>query len=177
MMQGIQHFFSGFILLRVPFPLTVGFKNMFQKGVADLPNLESSYVSSVSWYFLVMYGLRSFFKLVTGVPSQEQHEQDAFLTRSCGLQTPPNPAGGPKQDAESLAKLLKAEADTLELFVPPTKTELDGVEQRLLGKHRYPKKQLAASSEADFLLGNNSSSKTKGSTSVPAASKASKKTQ
>ena len=159
-MQGIQHFFSGFILLRVPFPLTVGFKNMFQRGVADLPDLEPAYVSSVSWYFLVMYGLRSFLQLVTGVPSQEVKEQDLLLRR-LGLQNPPNPAG-PKQDSESLAKMLQQEADNLEMLsASAQQSELDTVEKRLLGKKRYPKKQLAVSSGADFLLG---SSKKKPST-------------
>jgi len=61
MMQGIQHFFSGYVLLKVPFPLTKGFKSMFQRGI-DLPTLDVSYVSSVSWYFLVMFGLRGFFR-------------------------------------------------------------------------------------------------------------------
>lgn len=151
-MQGIQHFFSGFILLRVPFPLTNGFKNMFQRGVADLPNLEPAYVSSVSWYFLVMYGLHSFLVLVTGSPSQEVKEQNVLLHRM-GLQTPPNPTAG-KQDAETLAKMLQQEADNLEMETATTqKSELDTVEKRLLGKKRYPKKHLAVSSDADFLLG------------------------
>ena len=72
-MQGIQHFFSGFILLQIPFPLTVGFKNMFQKGVMDMPDLAASYVSSVSWYFLVMYGLRGFLKLLISRTARVQH--------------------------------------------------------------------------------------------------------
>ena len=54
MMQGIQYFFSGFILLKVPFALTVGFKQMFQRGLEGLTNLDTSYVSSVSLYFLFM---------------------------------------------------------------------------------------------------------------------------
>lgn len=54
MMQGIQYFFSGFILLKVPFALTVGFKQMFQRGMEGLTNLDTSYVSSVSLYFLFM---------------------------------------------------------------------------------------------------------------------------
>ena len=148
-MQGIQHFFSGFILLRVPFPLTVGFKNMFQRGVADLPDLEPSFVSSVSWYFLVMYGLRSFIQLVIGTPLQEMKEQEMRLYQ-CGLQNPPPP--GKKQDVETLAKMLRQEADNLDMLILGT-SEFDTVEKRLLGKKRYPKKKLATSSDADFLLG------------------------
>jgi ER membrane protein complex subunit 3 len=151
MMQGIQHFFSGFILLRVPFPLTVGFKNMFQRGIADI-ELEPAYTSSVSWYFLVMYGLRSFFKLAFGIlPSQEQREQDIWLHK-IGLQNPINPAAGKKQDAETMATMLRQEADSLEMF-PLFRSEIDTVEKRLLGKHRYPKKKLATSADAEFLLG------------------------
>jgi ER membrane protein complex subunit 3 len=175
MMQGIQHFFSGFILLRIPFPLTVGFKNMFQKGMAELPNLESSYVSSVSWYFLVMYGLRSFFKLVMGTPPQEQREQEMYQQTKWGLQMPPNPSS-PKQDPESLAKLLNQEADNLELLLLNHKSELDSVEKRLLGKRRYPKRQLATSSEADFLLGGGTSSG-KGKKSAPTSKTTLKKKQ
>jgi hypothetical protein len=151
MMQGIQHFFSGFILLKVPFPLTVGFKQMFQRGLAELPDLESSYVSSVSWYFLVMYGLRSFFKLAIGDPPLELREQDMMLS-NMGLRNAPNP-GQSDVDGEAMAKQLLQEAENLELFLQAHKSEMDGVEKRLLGKKRYPKKKLESSSQADFLLG------------------------
>ncbi|GKY90377.1 hypothetical protein MPSEU_000011700 [Mayamaea pseudoterrestris] len=138
MMQGIQHFFSGFILLKVPFPLTLGFKSMFQRGIAELPDLESSYVSSISWYFLVMYGLRSFFRLVIGDPPLEVKEQDFLLTQM-GMQMP-NPATA-KQDAETIIKQLKQESENLELLLQDHKSELDSVEKRLLGSH-YPKRKL-----------------------------------
>ena len=36
---------------------------MFQRGLEGLSTLDTSYVSSVSWYFLVMFGLRGFFRL------------------------------------------------------------------------------------------------------------------
>ena len=161
MMQGIQHFFSGFILLQVPFSLTIGFKSMFQKGVMDLPNLSSSYVSSVSWYFLVLYGLRSFLSLLIGTIPFEQKEQDMYVQQSLGYQNPPNPtSSNGKQDYDSLIKLLQNEMDHLELFMvppPPPPPQLlnnnnnnihmgeydqgnNNVEQRLLGYERYPKK-------------------------------------
>ena len=72
-MQGISHFFHGFVLVKVLFPLTNGFKKMFQQG-PDLSNLEMSYVSNVSWYFLVMFGLRAFFHLASGDPSPKTLE-------------------------------------------------------------------------------------------------------
>jgi ER membrane protein complex subunit 3 len=153
MMQGIQHFFSGFILLKVPFPLTLGFKQMFQRGLHELPTLDTSYVSSVSWYFLVMFGLRSFFKLAIGDPSMEMMEHSMMMTK-LGY-SPPNPAAS-NSDGEAQAKMLRTEADNLDIFLQPTQCKLDQAEKRLLGS-RYPKKAAAYGSNAsaanDFLLG------------------------
>ena len=159
MMQGIQHFFSGFILLQIPFPLTVGFKNMFQKGVMEMPDLAASYVSSVSWYFLVMYGLRSFLKLIIGTPCLEQKEQDSTAEK-LGYQNPPPPQK--TQDIDSIIKLLKSEIDNIELNVQPHKSEFDTIEKRILGKNRYPKKPIQdtglITDQANFLLGTTTSS-------------------
>jgi hypothetical protein len=136
MMQGIQHFFSGFILLKVPFPLTAGFKSMFQRGLgAELPDLEPSYVSSVSWYFLVMYGLRSFLQLVIGDPPLEVREQSSKTMQYGYL-----PPGRTGQDGAAVAQQLRQEAENLEVFVQPHKSEFDSVEKRVLGAQRYPKK-------------------------------------
>eukprot|EP00547_Thalassionema_nitzschioides_P005693 CAMPEP_0194216662 /NCGR_PEP_ID=MMETSP0156-20130528/19455_1 /TAXON_ID=33649 /ORGANISM="Thalassionema nitzschioides, Strain L26-B" /LENGTH=300 /DNA_ID=CAMNT_0038945487 /DNA_START=78 /DNA_END=980 /DNA_ORIENTATION=+ len=150
MMQGISHFFQGFILLKVPFPLTRGFKMMFQRGLGEFTsNLDTSYVSSVSWYFLVMFGLRGFFRMVIGNPSQEQIESNQ-LQSSLGM----TQSAGPKQfDAP---KALVAEADNLELLFRP-KSELDDVERRLLGS-KYPKKKIQAK---DDLYGYGTVSKSK----------------
>jgi len=137
MMQGISHFFRGFVLVKVPFPLTKGFKQMFQRGLFDLSTLETSYVSSVSWYFLVMFGLRAFFRLAMGDPLQEEMEGNEIqkeMGRDYGGGAPPG-AGfeGPK--------LLKAEADNLELInVRSRRFKVDEAEKNLLGK-RYPKKK------------------------------------
>ena len=160
MMQGIQHFFSGFILLKVPFSLTVGFKNMFQRGLAEqMPDLESSYVSSVSWYFLVMYGLRSFFKIVIGEPPLEIREQEMAARQKHGMQNQQPP--GKSQDGEAMAKMLRQEAENLELILQQHKSEFDNVEKRLLGK-RYPKKTtISKSKEDDFLFGGDTAKKGK----------------
>jgi len=133
MMNGISYFFKGYVLVKIPFPLTQGFKGMFQRGL-ELQTLDTSYVSSVSWYFLVMFGLRGFFRLVIGDPTQEQVES-TMLQQQLGTST----TSGPPQQFDG-PKLLNAEADNLELL-PTHKSSLDDVEKRLLGK-RYPKKKL-----------------------------------
>lgn len=54
-MAWVNYFFSGFILAKVPFPLTQKFRGMTQSGV-DMENLDVRYVSGLSFYFLVMFG-------------------------------------------------------------------------------------------------------------------------
>nr|CCA17543.1 conserved hypothetical protein [Albugo laibachii Nc14] len=68
MMGLMSYFFGGFVLAKVPFSLTQKFKMMLQRGI-ELNTLDVSYVSSVSWYFLVMFGIRGFLSLILGEQS------------------------------------------------------------------------------------------------------------
>uniref|UniRef100_A0A7S4ALZ1 ER membrane protein complex subunit 3 n=1 Tax=Pseudo-nitzschia australis TaxID=44445 RepID=A0A7S4ALZ1_9STRA len=157
MMQGIQFFFSGFILLKVPFSLTMGFKQMFQRGLDGLANLDTSYVSSISLYFLFMYGLRAFFRLVIGTPALETQETQKMWMKLGKKAGPSNP-NAPKEDAH--IKALNTEADNLEMILPKQfKSNLDQVEKRLL-KNKYPKKK-AKLGKDDFLLHKTTGKKSK----------------
>jgi hypothetical protein len=125
----------------------------------EMVQLDTSYVSSVSWYFLVMFGLRGFFRLVIGTPSLETQETQqlwAKLGKTPGASGP----GAGADDAQQ-TKALNTEADNMELMLPKHfKSNLDAVEKRLL-KTKYPKKKSMLSSD-DFLLhGNKSSSSSK----------------
>jgi len=70
MMQFVGYFFDGFVCLKVPFPLPSNrFKLMLQRGV-DLKTLDVSYVSSLSWYFILTMGLNGIYKLALGEGSE-----------------------------------------------------------------------------------------------------------
>eukprot|EP00934_Nitzschia_sp_Nitz4_P005516 Nitzschia sp. Nitz4//scaffold59_size112058//75955//76824//NITZ4_004118-RA/size112058-processed-gene-0.197-mRNA-1//1//CDS//3329555150//5506//frame0 len=149
MMQAIQHFFSGFILLKVPFHLTMGFKEMFQRGLQGLSTLDTSYVSSVSWYFLVMFGLRGFFRLAMGTPLMETMESQQLSMLLGKRGGGGNPAQVP--DDEKMIQGLHGEVENLPLALPKQfKSQLDSVEKRLL-QNKYPKKKGVVSG-SDFLL-------------------------
>lgn len=66
MMGFVGYFFSGFVCLKVPFSMPSSrFRLMLQRGV-DLQTLDVSYVSSLSWYFLITFGMSGIYKLILG---------------------------------------------------------------------------------------------------------------
>jgi len=61
----VNFFFTGFVVGKVPFPLTQRFRGMLQRGI-ELQSLDVTYISSLSWYFLNFFGLRGVFALALG---------------------------------------------------------------------------------------------------------------
>ncbi|KAI9677898.1 MAG: ER membrane complex subunit 3 [Trizodia sp. TS-e1964] len=122
-MGWINAFFSGFVIMKLPFPLTIRFKPMLQSGVGT-PDLDVRWVSSLSWYFLNLFGLQSVFTFILG------NENSASQVAAQMAQMNPNAAAalfGPGQDPD---KMFMNEAENLE--VVEHWWILNGIEDRLL---------------------------------------------
>ncbi|GFO15616.1 ER membrane protein complex subunit 3-like [Plakobranchus ocellatus] len=117
--------FSGFLTTKVPFPLTFRFKPMLQRGV-ELITLDASWVSSASWYFLNVFGLRSMYTLILGqdnAADQTRAMQDQMS--GSAMMAPPDPM-----------KAFKAEWEALEVVYHDWM--LEGVEEELTGGVVHP---------------------------------------
>jgi hypothetical protein len=95
--------------VKLPFPLTPQFKQMLQAGVGTR-DLDVRWVSSLSWYFLTLFGLQPVYNFILGSNNAA------------------NPMGG----ADDPDKIFNAEAENLEVI--DHWCVLDGVEDRLLAK-------------------------------------------
>ncbi len=51
--------------MKLPFPLTIKFKSMLQAGVAT-KDMDPRWMSSISWYFLCIFGLQAVFNFLLG---------------------------------------------------------------------------------------------------------------
>ncbi|KAI3404766.1 hypothetical protein KGF56_002396 [Candida oxycetoniae] len=107
-MGWVNYFFAGFVIMKLPFPLPDGFKSMLQSGVRT-PNLNVRYVSSISWYFVNLFGLRPVYSLIMGKKEAEeliaQQSQQQMQMPSLGG------PGGPKAE-----KMFRAEAENIQIL-------------------------------------------------------------
>merc|ERR1712179_413393 len=94
--------FSGFITTKVPFPLTLRFKPMLQRGI-ELVSLDASWVSSASWYFLNVFGLRSIYSLILGMDNAaDQTKAMADQVSGAAMAMPQDPKAAFKAEWEAL---------------------------------------------------------------------------
>jgi hypothetical protein len=63
-MKGIE-FDADVVAVKLPFPLTPQFKQMLQAGVGTR-DLDVRWVSSLSWYFLTLFGLQPVYNFILG---------------------------------------------------------------------------------------------------------------
>ena len=122
-MSWINAFFAGFVILRLPFPLTIRFKSMLQSGVMTR-DLDVRWVSSLSWYFLCLFGLQGVFIFILGNENAASQMAQQMQQMNPGQQANPF---GPGQDPD---KMFQAEAENLE--VAEYYDILTGIEDRLL---------------------------------------------
>jgi hypothetical protein len=124
-MGWINFFFQGFVLIKLPFPLTLGFKSMLQRGI-ETPDMDVRWVSSLSWYFLNFFGLNGLYSLILGGDNSADSSRD--MTAS------PFVVAAPGQ-AQDYNKLFKAERDNLEFSEGVYSWLGKDVENRVLGKY------------------------------------------
>ncbi|KNC83317.1 hypothetical protein SARC_04413 [Sphaeroforma arctica JP610] len=120
LMTWVNQFFYGFLTTQVPFPLTLKFKEMTQRGV-ELQALDATWISSLSWYFLIVYGIQGLQILITGSAGPNDEKRMAEQMSGGG--------GGPQQPDMNV--IFKQEREGLELV--DHDYDLDKVEGRLLG--------------------------------------------
>jgi len=127
--------------VKLPFPLTLRFKSMLQSGVMTR-DLDVRWVSSLSWYFLNLFGLQSVFIFIlgneNGKPPRHVHRRrtsGSFCIAANQMSqqmSQMNPSGGNNmfQPGTDPDKMFQSEAENLE--VVEHSFILEGVEDRLL---------------------------------------------
>lgn len=116
----VNYFFPGFVVMKLPFPLTNGFKSMLQNGI-QTPDLNVRYVSSISWYFVNLFGLKPVYSLLMGsaaaddIMNQQQQQNLPYI----------GGPGGPKAD-----KIYKNEAENIQIL--NHKSIYNGIVDRVL---------------------------------------------
>eukprot|EP01132_Coremiostelium_polycephalum_P000647 gene647-801_t len=145
MMTWVNHFFYGFVACKIPFfPLTIRFKSFLQRGI-DLASLDVSYVSSLSWYFLCLFGSDGINSIIMGETPENPSE---ILFQSM---VEPGPPG---QQAP-IHKIYQSEKENIEMV--RHEWLLENAEERFL-------KMIESKTPSGGIFNTNSTSSTESST-------------
>ena len=125
---GIGYMFSGFILLKLPFGLTQKFRSMLQQGL-NLPDVDVSYVSAISWCFILVFGLNSILQHFDGGDNYSVlREQEQMMKAPMNMMS----MGQPGMDNE---KILSAEKENIEII--PYFSILEEAPDKLIEKYKH----------------------------------------
>lgn len=133
MMSLVSYFFSGFVIAKVPFPLTDRFKGMMQRGV-EIDLLNVSYVASLSMYFLILFGAQGILRLVLGEYEGDESQMMQQQVGAMGMGGT-SKMRGPQQPTD-YAKVYKQLADDLEFSLDQYKYNLQDATQLLLKENQ-----------------------------------------
>eukprot|EP00922_Rhytidocystis_sp_ex-Travisia-forbesii_P056720 GHVS01083910.1.p1 GENE.GHVS01083910.1~~GHVS01083910.1.p1 ORF type:complete len:267 (-),score=30.31 GHVS01083910.1:121-921(-) len=138
----INFLFSGFLVAKAPFPLTYRFRSMLQRGI-EVPSLDVTYVSSLSWYFFVMLGSNGLLAIINHLRGQDSElitKSTMDLSKPSG-QMGMNPAAMimPGMAGPDMKKVYSQERDNLELV--NHRFLLNNIEQRLLQSWKQQQQQ------------------------------------
>lgn len=104
---GGGYFFSGFILLKFPFGLTQKFRSMTQQGL-NLPDVDVSYVSAISWCLILVFGVNSIIQHFDGGEEFSMLKQQMAINPMNAMQ-----AMGPMKDYK---KILTPEKESISIL-------------------------------------------------------------
>jgi len=121
MMGIVNYFFSGFVLGKIPFPLTPSFKGMLQRGIS-LTMLDTAYVTSMSLYFLITFGMRGLYSIVLG--ANNETDDTKIMQQQMGM------GGAQPGQPPDWGKIFAAEAENLQIV--EHNWLLSGAEDRLV---------------------------------------------
>src|SRR3990167_2078653 len=86
----ISTFFSGFLVGKVPFPLTQKFRELLHAGISVL-SLDVQFISSISLYFLTLFGFNSLYRIILSEADDDMANQMAGMNpmmMGMGMQQP-----------------------------------------------------------------------------------------
>jgi ER membrane protein complex subunit 3 len=122
---GCGYFFGGFILLKLPFGLTQRFRSMLQQGLS-IPNLDISYVSAISWCFILVFGLNSIIQHFDG------GDDFSMMKEQEKMMTAPMQGFGPQE--KDYTKLMNAEKENIDIL--PYFSHLEEAVEKMISKYR-----------------------------------------
>lgn len=104
------YFFSGYLILKLPFGLTRKFKSMMQQGL-NLPDFDPSYVSAISWCLILVFGINPILQFFDGGEDFSMIEQQKQM-----MTQPLNLMSNPMTGGKDYKKVLDPEKESINII-------------------------------------------------------------